>query len=92
MEKEGRGKRACEENADGRETDSNLKGLSCHFFRTTGFEPSIFPLHPELFKIKGESEEKKLNADILSATSQKAAEGKVVFEQAKSALHLNGAA
>ena len=66
--------------------------LSRHFFRNTGLQPAVFPFHPELFHIKGDSQKEKLCADIRSASRQKPAESKVGFEQSEGAFCLDRAA
>ena len=69
-----------------------LPGLRGHFFRHTGLEPSVFPLHPQLLPIKRHSQQKPFRSYICLAPGKKPAEPKVVFQQAKGALHLDGAA
>ena len=71
---------------------SVFAGLRGHFRRHTGLAPAVFPLHPQLFQIKCQGQQKQLGADVSLASGQKATESKVTFKQAKCALHLNGAA
>ena len=52
----------------------------------------MFPLHPQLFQVKGQCQQEQLRADVALAPCQKPAEPKVIFEQAKGPLHLDGAA
>ena len=68
------------------------RGLCRYFHGHTGLEPALFPFHPQLFQVKGQRQQEQLCADVGLAPGQKAAESKVVFQQAKGALHLDGAA
>ncbi len=52
----------------------------------------MFPFHPQLFQIKCHSQQEQLRAYICLAPGKKSAEAKVVFQQTKGALHLDGAA
>ena len=52
----------------------------------------MFPLHPQLFQVKCHGQQEQLGADIGLASGEKAAETKVIFQQGKSPLHLNGPA
>ena len=52
----------------------------------------MFPLHPQLFQVKSDSQKEQLGSDIGLATGEESAEAKIVFQQGKSALHLDGAA
>ncbi len=54
------------------------------------FQPRIFPLHPELFEIEGQTKEKHLRADIGLASGEKTSESKVCFEQGEVPFDLNG--
>ena len=69
-----------------------LRGLRGHFHGHTGLKPALFPFHPQLFQVKGQRQQEQLCADVSLAPGQKAAESKVVFEQAKGPLHLDRAA
>ena len=51
----------------------------------------MFPLHPQLFQVKSDSQKEQLGSDIGLATGEESAEAKVIFEQSKGPLHLNGA-
>ena len=52
----------------------------------------MFPFHPEFFEIKREGEQEAFRADIGLSPGEETPESKVVSEQTKSALHLDGAA
>ena len=52
----------------------------------------MFPLHPQLFQVKSDSQKKQLGSDVGPAAGEESAEAKVVFEQSKCPLHLDGAA
>ena len=52
----------------------------------------MFPLHPQLFQIKCHGQQKRFCPYIYPASGEKSAETKVVFQQSKSPLHLNGSA
>ncbi len=56
------------------------------------FQPHVFPIHPELFKIESQTKEEQLRADIGLASCEKTPEGKVCFEQGESTFDLNGTA
>ena len=49
----------------------------------------LVPLHPELFQIKCKRQEEQFRANVLFPPRKKSAESEVVFEQSKSALHLD---
>lgn len=70
----------------------NRIGLHSHFFGNTGFEASVFLLHPSFFEVKGGSGEEEFCPDIVPARGEKSAEGKVVFYQSNGALNPGGAA
>ena len=53
------------------------------------FQPSIFPLHPELFQVKRHCEEEEFCSDILLSTGEETTKSKICLEQSKSTLHLN---
>ena len=74
------------------ENFSVFAGLRGHFHGHTGLEPALFPLHPQLFQVKGQGQQEQLRADVGLAPGQKTAESKVVLQQTKGALHLNRAA
>ena len=69
-----------------------FEGLRDHFYGRPGLESALFPFHPQLFQVKGQRQEKKFGADVGLSPGQEAAESKVVFEQSKRALHLDGTA
>ena len=52
----------------------------------------MFPLHPQLFQIKSHGQQEQLGSDVGPAAGEESAEAKVVFEQSKCPLHLDGAA
>ena len=52
----------------------------------------MFPLHPQLFQVKSDSQKKQLGSDVGPAAGEESPEGKIVFQQGKSALHLDRAA
>ena len=58
-----------------------------------GFQPPIFPFHPEFFQVKSHSQEEQLCPDVLGgvgfSSGKKTAEAKVRFEQRKSSLYLD---
>jgi len=56
------------------------------------FQTRVFPLHPELFEMKGQTMEEQIRADIGFAPCEKTPEGKVCLEQGESAFDLNGSA
>ena len=55
-------------------------------------QPSVFPLHPQLFQIEAKREKEQLCPHVLPAARQKPAETKVRFQQSKRALYLDGSA
>ena len=63
-----------------------------HFLGNTGLEPAVFPLHPQLFQVKGHSQKEQLRADIGLSAGVKPADTKIIFQQGKGTLHLDGAA
>lgn len=69
-----------------------VRGLSDANFRKMRFQPRVFPLHPKLFEIEGQTKEEQLCADIGLASCEKTPEGKVCFEQSEGSLDLNGTA
>ena len=52
----------------------------------------MFPFHPQLFQIKSHGQQEQLCSDVGPAAGEESPEGKIVFQQGKSALHLNRAA
>ena len=62
------------------------------FSGTHGFGACPVPTSSIVFQLKNRRQQEQLSADISLASGQKAAESKVVFEQTKSALHLDRAA
>ena len=74
------------------DNDSVFLKLRDHFQGRTGLESALFPFHPQLLQVKSQCQKKEFYADIGLASGQKAAESKVIFEQSKCALHLDGAA
>ena len=66
--------------------------LSDSNFGKMGFQPTFFPLHPQLFEVECQREEKHLCPHIRFTFGEKSTESKIIFEQRKCPLHLNGAA
>ena len=66
--------------------------LSSPNFRKMGFQPSVFPFHPQLFEIECQGQKEHFCSHICLSLGQETAESKVIFEQRKCPLHLNGAA
>ena len=59
--------------------------LRRHFLGNTGLEPAVFPLHSQLFQVKGHVQEEQLRADIGPSAGEKPAETKIIFQQGKGA-------
>ena len=57
----------------------NFSWLRCHFLGRTGLKPSVFPLHPQLLQVKGQSQKEHFCSYIGLSCGKKAAEPKVVF-------------
>ena len=70
----------------------NWKTLHSKFLRYTDLQPAVFPLPPQLFQVKGQSEKKKFGSYICPAASQEAPESEILLEKGKGALRLDGAA
>ena len=63
-----------------------LSGPTPSFSREHGSEVCpVFPLHPQLFQVKGHSQEEQLRADIGPVAGEEPAEAKIVFQQGKGA-------
>ena len=70
----------------------NWKALRSEFLRYTDLQPAVFPLPPQLFQVKGQSEQKQFDSYIGPAASQEAPESEILLEKGKGALRLDGAA
>ena len=63
-----------------------------HFLGRTGLQSAVFPLHPVLFQVEGNSKKEQFCADVCPASREESPESEIIFQQGKSALRLNGAA